>query len=58
MFGVLAKPRRKLPMREARGFAVRALASRVTQAVFLRMVAWDFGWHGHYIKRLNFVDRK
>jgi len=45
-------------MREARGFAVWALASRVTQAVFLRMVAWDFGWYGHYIKRLNFVDRK
>ena len=36
-------------MREARGFAVRALASRVTQAVFLRIVAWDFGWYGHYI---------
>lgn len=36
-------------MREAQGSAVWALASRVTQAVFLRMVAWDFGWYGHYI---------
>ena len=36
-------------MREARGVEVWALASRVTQAVFLRIVAWNFRWYGHHI---------
>ena len=49
LFRVLAKPRGKRPTREARGFAVWALASRVTQAVFQQIVAWDVGWYGHHI---------